>query len=232
MNLYNKNKLDRLKFKFYGSENIDHNYSQAYQDMFVLSMLNGKTNGTYVEIGANDAISINNTYLLESKFDWCGISFDADKLSLESYQKNKRKNNFVLGNALTLNYDEIFKQNGLGNQIDYLQIDIEPNTQTLECLKTIPLDKYRFSTITYETDYYDKTQGSEVAERVRKESREIFLSYGYELIVGNIANRSKDEVFEDWYVDPLVIDKEIIKLFKESSEYNDTAESYILKCYE
>ena len=229
MNLYNKNKLDRLKLFFSGAENIDHNYSQAYQDMFVLSMLNGKTNGIYVEIGANDAISINNTYLLESKFDWSGISFDADKSSLESYQKNKRKNNFVLGNALNLNYDEIFKQNGFGNQIDYLQIDIEPNTQTLECLKKMPLDKYRFSTITYETDYYDKTQGCDVAERVRKESREIFLHYGYELIVGNIANLSKDEVFEDWYVDPLVIDKEIIKLFKESSEYNDTAESYILK---
>lgn len=226
--MYNRCKLNKLRFSFQGAESIENNYSQAFQDMFVLSVLNGKRNGTYVEIGANDAISINNTYLLESKFDWRGVSFDTNRLWLESYQENKRNGSFILGNALTANYDEIFKQNGLGSQIDYLQVDIEPSTQTLECLKKLPLDKYRFSTITYETDYYDKTQGVDVAERVRKESREIFLSYGYELIVGNIANLSKDEVFEDWYIDPLVIDKEIIKIFKESGEYNNTAESYIL----
>ena len=36
---YSKSKLERLKFKFNDVELINKNYSQAYQDMFVLTML-------------------------------------------------------------------------------------------------------------------------------------------------------------------------------------------------
>ena len=36
------------------------------QDIFVLSMLNGKKNGVYVEIGADQPRVISNTYLLEN----------------------------------------------------------------------------------------------------------------------------------------------------------------------
>ena len=43
MSNYSKDKYDLLKYKFPGSENIIENYSQTYQDMFVLTMLNGKT---------------------------------------------------------------------------------------------------------------------------------------------------------------------------------------------
>ena len=45
------------------------------QDIFVLSMLNGKKNGIYVEIGADKPKVINNSYLLESVFDWSGVFF-------------------------------------------------------------------------------------------------------------------------------------------------------------
>ena len=69
MILYDRSKFDRLKYKFEGVELIDRNYSQAYQDMFVLTMLNGKRNGTYLEIGAMDAKFINNTFLLETMFE-------------------------------------------------------------------------------------------------------------------------------------------------------------------
>ena len=70
---YKKEKLERLKFKFDGIEEISENFSQAYQDMFVLSMLDGKRNGYYLEIGAFDGISLSNTYLLEK--NWMGWSF-------------------------------------------------------------------------------------------------------------------------------------------------------------
>ena len=33
--------------------NIKQNHSQAYQDLFVLTMLGSKKNGRYLEIGAN-----------------------------------------------------------------------------------------------------------------------------------------------------------------------------------
>ncbi len=47
--------------------------SQIRQDIFVLSELNFKTNGYFVEFGATDGIYLSNTYLMEKKFGWKGI---------------------------------------------------------------------------------------------------------------------------------------------------------------
>ncbi len=60
--------------------------------MFVLSMLNGKKNGTYLEIGAGSYYYGNNTYLLEKSFDWNGISIDINE-SLSIDFNNNRNNN-------------------------------------------------------------------------------------------------------------------------------------------
>jgi len=46
---YNKNK--KLRYSFDGYEVIEKNYSQVFQDIFVLSILNGKKKGTFLEIG-------------------------------------------------------------------------------------------------------------------------------------------------------------------------------------
>jgi len=61
---------NKLIHSFSGQTKILENYSQAYQDLFVLSMLDGKTNGRYVEIGAYDAKIFSNTFILESIFNW------------------------------------------------------------------------------------------------------------------------------------------------------------------
>ena len=74
--VYTIDRQPNLKHKFTGSEQIHKNYSQANQDMFVLMMLDGKRNGTFLEIGAHEPINISNTYLLEKDFDWNGISID------------------------------------------------------------------------------------------------------------------------------------------------------------
>lgn len=233
MILYDRSKIDRLKHKFEGVESIDRNYSQAYQDMFVLTMLNGKRGGTYLEIGAMDAVFINNTFLLETKFDWKGLSVDIDESSRNSFTLNNRKNSFILNDALEVDYDAFFESNGYGKQIDFLQVDVEPQAQTLACLKKLPLDKYRFSVIAFETDFYDKTVDPEESLKNREESRAFLKSHGYELIVGNIANigpLGADDLspFEDWYVDPTVISREIIDLFKTSEEFNKSGEDFLL----
>ena len=63
----------RLRHNFSGSEKIKTNWSQSMQDIFVLSMLDGKRNGVYVEIGADKPKIINNSYLLEKKFGRRGV---------------------------------------------------------------------------------------------------------------------------------------------------------------
>lgn len=228
MRLYDSSKLANLRFKFSGAEDIDRNYAQSYQDMFVLSILNGKKNGTYLEIGAFEGMFISNTYLLEKKFNWTGISIDIEESSAYSFLACGRTNKIIISSALDINYYDLLTNNKFPKQIDYLQIDIEPQKNTLECLKKIPLDKFRFSVITYETDYYDPSVSREDSHAVREESRKILKSHGYELLVGNVCNISTNDPFEDWYVDPTVINSETLEIFRESIEYNNTAENYML----
>ena len=47
--------------------------SQLRQDLFVLSELDFKKNGFFVEFGATNGIDLSNTYLLETEFQWNGI---------------------------------------------------------------------------------------------------------------------------------------------------------------
>ena len=42
---YFRNNYENLKTKFAGAENIENNWSQSMQDIFVMSMLDGKRNG-------------------------------------------------------------------------------------------------------------------------------------------------------------------------------------------
>lgn len=227
MILYDRSKFERLKVKFNGCENIQQNYSQSYQDMFVLTMLNGKKNGIFVEIGAHDPKFINNTYLLESQFDWNGLSIDIEYGSEIGFKRENRKATFVLHDALTLDYKKLFTDNNLPNRIDYLQIDIEPQINTFNCLKKIPFDDFKFSVITFETDYYDTNTDQPTKEMVRNESRKILESYGYVLVAGDVCNVGNDP-FEDWWVDPTVVDLELINKIRSSESFNDIAEKIIL----
>ena len=52
---------------------MSNSYSQLDQDLYVLSVLNYKKNGYFIEIGASDGITLSNTYLLEKEYDWKGI---------------------------------------------------------------------------------------------------------------------------------------------------------------
>jgi len=202
---YTNTDIEKLKFKFDGVEEIDHNYSQAFQDLFVLTMLNGKRNGIYVEIGGSDPININNTYILEKTFGWTGVSFEIDEEITKDYN-TKRVNQCYCLDATTADYSKIFEENKLPKHMDYLQVDIEPAWQTLKSLKQVDLDTYRFSVITFETDAY---YGNEI---VINQSREILTSRGYQLVASNVKNLGNP--FEDWYVDPKVIPETIWKQFK------------------
>lgn len=201
-NEYVKDYYSTLKVKFDGSEKIERNYSQALQDMFVLSILNGKRNGTYVEIGGYDGINLSNTYLLEKDFDWTGIALEIDAEKTDAYN-SQRKNKCLCADAISANYKKIFEKYQLPKRIDYLQLDIDPAEQTLKALKALPLDEYRFSVITYETDIYRSS------DEVAKESRKILESYGYELLVKNISHVFNP--FEDWYIDTKIDVKKSIK---------------------
>ena len=202
---YFKTNYDSLKTKFTGAESIENNWSQSFQDMFVLTMLNGKKNGVYVEVGADQPRVISNTYLLETEFDWAGVSFelDGDKVI---YFNSIRRNKCICADASTSDYKFLFDERNYPKQIDYLQLDIDPAEGTLNALKALPLDDYRFTVITYETDVY--SSGADIQD----EQIKILESHGYQLVSKNV--KCEGNPYEDWWVDPAIVSEDIWKPYK------------------
>lgn len=47
--------------------------SQYGQDAFVVDLFGGKRDGVFVDIGANDGVSLSNSYVLERQYGWSGL---------------------------------------------------------------------------------------------------------------------------------------------------------------
>ena len=217
---YNKEDHSRLKYKFKNSDKIEKNYSQTYQDLFVLAALDGKEKGTYVEIGASDPFHNSNTALLEKDFGWTGVSLEINEEEVNKFN-TQRSNKCILQDATTVNYEELFVNNGFNEVIDYLQVDVEPAEITYNVLKMIPFDKYKFKVITFEHDYYLHHPVD-----YRKASREFLTSKGYVMVVSDIAPDS-NSTFEDWWVHPDLVDKETINKLTDTSDKIKRADKYI-----
>jgi hypothetical protein len=217
---YTKEDHSKLKHKFKNSEKIEQNYSQTYQDLFVLSMLDGKEKGTYVEIGASDPFYNSNTALLEKDFGWTGISLEINEEEVNSFN-SKRNNKCILQDALKTNYKKLFEENNLDTVIDYLQLDIEPAENTFNTLLLIPFEKYKFRVITFEHDYYLNHSVD-----YRRLSRIFLESLGYVRVVGNIAP-DQNSSFEDWWVNPNLVDPKILETMTDLSEETKRADKYM-----
>lgn len=210
--------LKFIRYKFDGLENVKTTYSECFQDLFVLMALNGKTSGTFLEIGCNEPIKNNNTYLLEKDFNWKGISIDNNPIVLEDWLKY-RNTVPICENALDINYDEILEN----KIIDYLQIDCNPAQVSLEILYKIPFDKFEFCVITFEHDYY-----LDVSKSVCELSRQYLSSLGYIMVVGNISP-NKHKPFEDWWINPKYIDDNIILSLISNSSGVNYVHNYMFK---
>jgi hypothetical protein len=189
--------------------------SQAYQEAFVLNMLNWKKNGFYVEIGAYSSWDGSNTLCLEKFFDWKGISLEIEQYRSDEFNANRKNPCFCL-DALNIDYETFFKDHDVPEVIDYLQLDIEPAINTLAALKKMPFNKHRFSVITFEHDLYFDPENY----KVQNESQAFLKSLGYELVIENLAITGN--VYEDWYIHPDEIKKDIwTKAKAKNIEYTD-----------
>lgn len=219
---YNPENYPNLRFKFNKSETIKENYSQVYQDMFVLSMLDGKENGTFLEVGGAKPYYGNNTALLEQQFGWRGVSIEFDESLANEYKEARPEVNMLCTDALGLDYSQVLNDNFDSNIIDYLQLDIEPHKNTYECLLKVPFDTHKFRVITYEHDYY--IDGS---KSYRGKSRKFLEEQGYIMVIGNLSPDGKS-CFEDWWVHPELVDPTILSKMKYISSETIKAEDYIL----
>ena len=198
---------------------------QAEQDRFVLTLLNYKKNGFFIELGSQHPINTNNTFFLEKLYGWRGIMIEYDEKYLPLYKLERVNSIHIIEDATKINYRKLFTDCNVPTVIDYLQIDLDvDNGSTLNTLIKLNddiLEYYKFATITFEHDIYASENESDIWSITRKKSREILKNRGYILMFpdvrlsANLSYRGKQcGAFEDWYVHPDLIDANLISKFK------------------
>jgi len=80
--------LFELFARSYGIQNESR--AQLKQDIFVLLETGFKKGGFFVEFGATNGVSLSNTYLLESHFEWSGILAEPAVIWHDELKKNRR----------------------------------------------------------------------------------------------------------------------------------------------
>ncbi len=181
--------------------------SQAGQESFVLQVLGGKRNGYYLEIGGHDGVTMSNTLILERNYGWSGLAIELDSEFCSKYNFI-RSNKCLQLDATSADYQSILEDGDFPQQVDFLQVDIDPAEQSLAALKKIPFSNYRFSVITFEHDCYAVEKQNQM---VLSESRKLLTQYGYQLVSSRIRHEGKE--FEDWWIDPVTIPKSSYKGF-------------------
>ena len=183
-------------------------YGQIQQDKFVLNVLKNKKNGFFVEIGSNDPIFINNSYILEKNYNRNRIMIEYSNEWLNNYKTIRTNSIHVINDATQIDYKNLFETNNDPLNIDYLQIDLEvANGSTLTTLKKLDkeiMDKYKFAIITYEQEIKHTNYMS-----TRIVSRQIFENRGYLRVFSDVNNEGYFP-FEDWYVHPDLVDNELV----------------------
>ena len=184
-------------------------YSDAKQDQFTANILKFKKDGYCVDIGSCHSVISNNTYYFQG-LDWTSISIEIERGYNESY--STRTNGVHLNkNALEVNYKETFEEYEFPKSIDYLSLDVD--TVSLDVLRILPLDEYRFKVITIEHDGYL------YGDKYREQQRNLLNSYGYLLLCSNVyveqpGYEGKECPFEDWWIDPSEFDSDLIEKIK------------------
>ena len=190
-------------------------FSQASQDIFVRALTNRKNNGTFLEIGSNDPITHNNTYILENEHNYRGIMVEYDNYFESAYKIHRPNSLYIINDAQKVNYREILENNNFPTEIDYLQIDLDVNNRStlnvLELLNNTVFDKYKFRTLTFEHDIYTGNWFN-----TQEISRNIFKERGYILVFPDVSVfwEGKYCKFEDWYVHKDLVNADIIKNIK------------------
>ena len=172
----------------------DNKFSQSGQDQFAYNI--SGSNGTYLEIGAHDPVINSNTFNLEVKCNWNGISVEYDKSFQMSWGDNKlRKNNVVWDDAFNINYSSLIKQRDLPNRLNYLSCDIEPAENTFNILKKVISFELNFDFISFEHDKYS------IGNKYEDLSIEYLKNYNYKVAVKDVYSRNKRyKIYETWFV--------------------------------
>ena len=171
-------------------------YSQLVQDVLVDRLLENKTNGTFVDIGASYFDNMNNSYFFEKERGWKGLAVEIDNRYNEGW-KNRPNTVYINEDALKVDYVTEMEKFGFPDVIDYLSVDLEPPEVTYQAFCKVMETKYIFSVITFEVDYYRDTS-------TRDPARQMVEDKGYHLIA---EIKQGDSHIDDVYVHQSLYEK-------------------------
>ena len=176
--------LDRMTYtkNYYGIES----YSQFGQDNYIIDSTGAKRNGFFLDIGANDAIKISNTYTLEKNLGWKGVLVECDSRHYEKILKLRTNSRLCPFGITTiknkkdrsefLTFDEIAERYQIPEHIDYMSLDIDGSLDSeFDVLSDIDFSKHRFDIIDVEHDAYN----GEVNCIKREKYHEVLSRAGY-----------------------------------------------------
>ncbi len=202
-------------------KNLRKSRSQLRQDLFVLSELNFKHNGYFVEFGATNGVTLSNTYLLEKEFGWTGILAEPAIFWHDDLKRNRRANIETRcvwkDSTSTLNFNEIAEYSTISSYSDNdNHKKIRKRGKTYD-VKTISLnDLLEKHEAPVEIDYLSiDTEGSEFEilnnfDFSKHSFKVITCEHNYtpmrekifELLVKNGYVRKFEKLsdYDDWYV--------------------------------
>ncbi len=68
---------------------VTQSHAQLYQDVFALAFNGFKSDGFFVEFGATNGVTLSNSFLLETEFNWSGILAEPDRNWHDDLMKNR-----------------------------------------------------------------------------------------------------------------------------------------------
>lgn len=190
--------------------------SQSHQDIFVMYLIDNSEQRYFVDVGCNDAFYINNTALLEEN-GWTGISLDINSYFAGGWKL--RRTPFILGDALTTDYSELYSKYNLPKVIDYLTLDIEGDGDRYKALKQVMNAKYEYKVITIEHDSYRGYYNSETVPQ-----RKLLSELGYTLICSDVTNDNAP--YEDWWINQKYITKNVDHLKCDRVEHSEIVKRF------
>lgn len=165
---------------------ITKSYSQVGQDLWVDEVLKGKTDGKFLDVGANHPKMLSNTYALEMQLRWTGILIDNDSICCDLLRMSRKQPVFEV-DSTKFDFGTLPVKD-----FDYLSLDVD--SATTDTLKKILKGGITFRCATVEHDSY------RFGPVPRDAMRGLLIEAGYSVARSDVLGADKVSPFEDWWI--------------------------------
>lgn len=171
--------------------------SEFRQDIIADKFLKSKRDEFFVDIGASYYQQWNNSYFFEKERNYRGIAVEMNSDFAAPWAEHRPNTKMYNEDATLVDYAKVLEENNAPDVIDFLSIDIDPNTATWEALMKVMDTKYTFGVIAFEVDYGGDLNNKERFS-VRDPSRSYLVARGYVLAIEVFANGGAYHVDDIW----------------------------------